>query len=140
MGHERQPEVNWCLVTTIMYAVASKGARSEKFNFRLPFVAHVRLCLRSLTSFVSRQVPLSSAVSRQIISEFRTLTDICDVLSSLDIAIGFLSSTGGPPDMLLNHYLGRVLRMPQQNGLRSLKVWPVNILLGAGCIKVGRTT
>ncbi|XP_068694638.1 E3 ubiquitin-protein ligase rnf213-alpha-like [Montipora foliosa] len=67
------------------------------------------------------QIPLSSAVSRQIITDFRSLTDICDVLSSLDIAIGFLSSTGGKPDMLLNEYLGRVLRMPQQNSLRSLK-------------------
>ena len=73
-------------------------------------------------SFVLCQVSLSSAVSRQIISDFRSLTDICDVLSSLDIAIGFLSSTGGPPDMLLNDYLGRVLRMPQQKSLRSLKV------------------
>ena len=74
-----------------------------------------KLCL-------SCQVPLSSAVSSQILGEFRSLTDICDVLSSLDIAIGFLSSTGGAPDMLLNHYLQHVLRMPQQNSLRSLKV------------------
>lgn len=71
--------------------------------------------------FVFSQVPLSSAVSRQVISEFRSLTDICDVLSSLDIAIGFLSSTGGSPERLLSDYLGRVLRM-QQNTLRSLKV------------------
>lgn len=73
-------------------------------------------------SFAFSQVPLSSAVSHQILGEFRSLTDICDVLSSLDIAIGFLSSTGGSPDMLLNHYLQRVLRMPHQNSLRSLKV------------------
>ncbi|CAH3189324.1 unnamed protein product [Porites lobata] len=66
------------------------------------------------------QVPLSSAVSRQVISEFRSLTDICDVLSPLDIAIGFLSSTGGAPERLLSNYLGGVLRM-QQNTLRSLK-------------------
>ena len=70
---------------------------------------------------VFSKVPLSSAVSRQVISEFRSLTDICDVLSSLDIAIGFLSSTGGAPERLLSNYLGRVLRM-QQNTLRSLKV------------------
>ena len=74
--------------------------------------------------FVFSQVPLSSAVSRQVISEFRSLTDICDVLSSLDIAIGFLSSTGGAPERLLSNYLGRVLRM-QQNTLRSLKVYIV---------------
>ena len=72
--------------------------------------------------FVFSQVALSSAVSRQVISEFRSLTDICDVLSSLDIAIGFLSSTGGAPDRLLSNYLGRVLRM-QENTLRSLKVY-----------------
>ena len=71
--------------------------------------------------FVFSQVALSSAVSRQVISEFRSLTDICDVLSSLDIAIGFLSSTGGAPERLLSNYLEGVLRM-QQNTLRSLKV------------------
>ncbi|XP_078381354.1 E3 ubiquitin-protein ligase rnf213-alpha-like isoform X3 [Oculina patagonica] len=74
----------------------------------------------SVKAKVHPQVSLSSAVSHQILGEFRSLTDICDVLSSLDIAIGFLSSTGGSPDMLLNHYLQRVLRMPQ-NSLRSLK-------------------
>ena len=72
--------------------------------------------------FAPFQVPLRSAVSHQILGEFRSLTDICDVLFSLDIAIGFLSSTGGSPDMLLNHYLQNVLRMSQQNNLRSLKV------------------
>ena len=74
--------------------------------------------------FVFSQVALSSAVSRQVISEFRSLTDICDALSSLDIAIGFLSSTGGAPERLLSNYLERVLRM-QQNTLRSLKVYIV---------------
>ncbi|XP_020616489.1 E3 ubiquitin-protein ligase RNF213-like [Orbicella faveolata] len=75
----------------------------------------------SVKAKVHPQVPLSSAVSHQILGEFRSLTDICDVLSSLDIAVGFLSSTGGSPDMLLNHYLQHVLRMPHQNSLRSLK-------------------
>lgn len=65
---------------------------------------------------------MSSAVSSQILGEFRSLTDVCDVLSSLDIAIGFLSSTGGSPEKLLKDYLQHVLRMPQQNSLRSLKV------------------
>ncbi|XP_067056125.1 E3 ubiquitin-protein ligase rnf213-alpha-like isoform X2 [Acropora muricata] len=68
-----------------------------------------------------RQYPLNSTVSRQIITEIRSLTDICDVLSSLDIAIGFLSSTGGKSDMLLEEYLREVLRMDEQNCLRSLK-------------------
>ena len=72
--------------------------------------------------FVSNQYPLNSTVSRQIITEIRSLTDICDVLSSLDIAIGFLSSTGGKSDMLLEEYLREVLRMDEQNCLRSLKV------------------
>ena len=77
----------------------------------------------SKNNCLSCQVPLSSAVSSQILGEFRSsLTDVCDVLSSLDIAIGFLSSTGGSPEKLLNDYLQHVLRMPQQNSLRSLKV------------------
>ena len=65
---------------------------------------------------------MNSAVSSQILGEFRSLTDVCDVLTSLDIAIGFLSSTGGSPEKPLKDYLQHVLRMPQQNSLRSLKV------------------
>ncbi|PFX29705.1 E3 ubiquitin-protein ligase RNF213 [Stylophora pistillata] len=95
--------------------------KHERFAFSKD--AQLDSVFTSVKNKVRPQVPLSSAVSSQILGEFRSsLTDVCDVLSSLDIAIGFLSSTGGSPEKLLNDYLQHVLRMPQQNSLRSLKV------------------
>ncbi|XP_022783821.1 E3 ubiquitin-protein ligase rnf213-alpha-like [Stylophora pistillata] len=94
--------------------------KDERFAFSKD--AQLDSVFTSVKNKVRPQVPLSSAVSSQILGEFRSsLTDVCDVLSSLDIAIGFLSSTGGSPEKLLNDYLQHVLRMPQQNSLRSLK-------------------
>ena len=55
--------------------------------------------------------------------EFRSnLSDIYDSLTSLNIAISFLSSTGGRENMLVSDYLHQVLRMPKEAGLRSGKV------------------
>lgn len=94
--------------------------KDERFAFSKD--AQLDSVFTSVKNKVRPQVPLSSAVSSQILGEFRSsLTDVCDVLSSLDIAIGFLSLTGGSPEKLLNDYLQHVLRMPQQNSLRSLK-------------------
>ncbi|XP_027055365.1 E3 ubiquitin-protein ligase RNF213-like isoform X2 [Pocillopora damicornis] len=93
--------------------------KDERFAFSKD--AQLDSVFTSVKNKVRPQVPLSSAVSSQILGEFRSLTDVCDVLSSLDIAIGFLSSTGGSPEKLLKDYLQHVLRMPQQNSLRSLK-------------------
>ena len=56
----------------------------------------------------------------QIISDLRSsLSEVCDVLSSLDIAIGFLSSSGGQTGMPLKWYLHEVLKLPRERGLRS---------------------
>ena len=68
-------------------------------------------------------MPISSAVSAQILSEFRSsLSDVCDVLTVIEVALSFLSSAGGKPEMLVSEYLHRVLRMPGDAGLRSPKV------------------
>ena len=65
---------------------------------------------------------LTRPVQDQILSELNQLTDVCDVLKSLHIAIGFLSSAGGNPSMSLHDYLHSGLRMTQKNGLKSGKV------------------
>ena len=76
-------------------------------------------------------MPISAAVSAQILSDFHSsLSEVCDVLSVVQIALGFLSSAGGKPEMLLSEYLHHVLRMTGDTGLRSPKViwhekWPV---------------
>ena len=66
------------------------------------------------------QDSLSRAIEGQIISDLRSsLSEVCDVLSSLDIAIGFLSSSGGQTEMELKWYLHGVLKLPRERGLRS---------------------
>ncbi|KAL9988411.1 hypothetical protein ACROYT_G002849 [Oculina patagonica] len=66
------------------------------------------------------QESISRVIEGQIIVDFRSsLTDICDVLSSLDIAIGFLASSGGQPERPLKWYLHEVLKLPKERGLKS---------------------
>ena len=66
------------------------------------------------------QDSISRAIEGQIISDLRSsLSEVCDVLSSLDIAIGFLSSSGGQTGMQLKWYLHAVLKLPRERGLRS---------------------
>ena len=66
------------------------------------------------------QDSISRATEGHIISDLRSsLSEICDVLSSLDIAIGFLSSSGGQTGMQLKWYLHGVLKLPRERGLRS---------------------
>lgn len=57
-----------------------------------------------------------------ILDELRHLNEVCDVKTSLEIAIGFLASSGGRPDQTITEYLHDVLRMPREKGLRSRKV------------------
>ena len=75
------------------------------------------------------QVELSRPVQDQILNELNQLTDVCDVLKSLHIAIGFLSSAGGDPSMPVQEYLHSGLKMAQKDGLKSGKVNRCNTLI-----------
>jgi len=77
------------------------------------------------------QEPISRVIEGQIISDFRcSLSDVCDVLSSLDIAIGFLASSGGQKERPLNWYLHEVLKLPKERGLKSPTVRIVQYIAG----------
>jgi hypothetical protein len=56
------------------------------------------------------------------LNELNQLTDVCDALKSLHIAIGFLSSAGGDPSRSIRDYLHSGLKMTLTNGLKSGKV------------------
>ncbi|XP_015765613.1 PREDICTED: E3 ubiquitin-protein ligase RNF213-like [Acropora digitifera] len=77
----------------------------------------------SVFASLAEKIPqdsMSRAIEGQIISDLRSsLSEVCDVLSSLDIAIGFLSSSGGQTEMELKWYLHGVLKLPRERGLRS---------------------
>ncbi|XP_046860854.1 E3 ubiquitin-protein ligase RNF213-like [Xenia sp. Carnegie-2017] len=67
------------------------------------------------------QIKLSRPVKDQILSELNQLTDVCDVLKSLHNVIGFLSSAGGNPGMLISEYMKSALKIDPRNGLKSGK-------------------
>ena len=70
--------------------------------------------------FLHLQDAISRAIEGQIITDLRSsLSEVCDVLSSLEIAIGFLSSSGGQTGMQLKWYLHGVLKLPRERGVRS---------------------
>ncbi|PFX19443.1 E3 ubiquitin-protein ligase RNF213 [Stylophora pistillata] len=72
---------------------------------------------------LSEKIPQESitrVIESQIIVDLRSsLSDVCDVMSSLDIAIGFLASSGGQPQRPLKWYLHEVLKLRKERGLKS---------------------
>ena len=79
--------------------------------------------LRHFTPSVFLKESISRVVESQIINDLRSsLSDVCDVMSSLDIAIGFLASSGGQPERPLKWYLHEVLKLPKDRGLKSATV------------------
>ena len=44
------------------------------------------------------------------------------MLKTLQVAIGFLASAGGLPDMLIGEYLHTALKISEKDGLKSAKV------------------
>ncbi|XP_077980129.1 E3 ubiquitin-protein ligase rnf213-alpha-like [Glandiceps talaboti] len=61
------------------------------------------------------QEKLSRAPQHQILSDIRSFTDICDLLACLDIAIGFVASTGGNGDVMIGSYLNDTLDFGTDN-------------------------
>lgn len=64
---------------------------------------------------------MSACVKKHILSELRDLTDVYNVLSLLDIVIGFVVSTGGCPEMLIHSYMHDALKLPAESSLVSPK-------------------
>ncbi|XP_062580329.1 E3 ubiquitin-protein ligase rnf213-alpha-like [Saccostrea cucullata] len=58
-----------------------------------------------------KQVPLNTAVAKQISTEFRRYQDICDALDKLDIVIRFLQSVGGQGNTMLDDFMRHSLKM-----------------------------
>lgn len=65
------------------------------------------------------QEPITRVVGNRIVDDLRSsLSDVSDVLLSLDIAIGFLAS-GGQPEKRLKWFLHEELKLPEERGLKS---------------------
>ena len=69
------------------------------------------------------QEPIESRIRTQILSELKDLGNISDLLSTLEMAIGFLSTAGGDPERKIFDYLKNVLHLSDgKSNLKSKKV------------------
>ena len=67
--------------------------------------------------------PIQEHIRTQILSELKDLRDVSDLLSMLEMAIGFLSTVGGNPEMKISDYLKTVLLLSEgKSSLKSKKV------------------
>ncbi|XP_019896923.2 E3 ubiquitin-protein ligase rnf213-alpha isoform X2 [Esox lucius] len=67
------------------------------------------------------QVPLPSQALPTLAGELQSYNDVCEALSTLEVALGFLAMTGGEPHIQLGNYLEDVLQMGGQTAPHILK-------------------
>lgn len=65
--------------------------------------------------------PIQGHNRTQILSELKDLNDVSDLLSMLEMAIGFLSRTGGNPEMKISYYLKTVLLLSEGKSSPKIK-------------------
>lgn len=57
-----------------------------------------------------------------VAAKLQSYSEVCEALSTLEVALGFLAMTGGEPHMQLSTYLEEVLQMGSQTPPHILKV------------------
>ncbi|XP_020560953.1 E3 ubiquitin-protein ligase RNF213 isoform X3 [Oryzias latipes] len=68
-----------------------------------------------------KQESLQNLTLVSIAGELQSYSEVCEALSTLEVALGFLAMTGGEPHMQLSHYLEEVLQMGNQVAQHILK-------------------
>uniref|UniRef100_A0A3B3YP08 RING-type E3 ubiquitin transferase n=1 Tax=Poecilia mexicana TaxID=48701 RepID=A0A3B3YP08_9TELE len=68
-----------------------------------------QIILRDVKSKVAQTLTLFS-----VAGELHSYSEVCEALSTLEVALGFLAMTGGEPHMQLSRYLEEVLQMGNQ--------------------------
>uniref|UniRef100_A0A3Q3WP76 Uncharacterized protein n=1 Tax=Mola mola TaxID=94237 RepID=A0A3Q3WP76_MOLML len=68
------------------------------------------------------QEPPQTLVLLTVAGELHSYSEVCEALSTLEVALGFLATTGGEPHMQLSCYLEEVLQMANQMAPHILKV------------------
>ena len=69
-------------------------------------------------------------------AELQSYSEVCEALTTVEVALGFLAMTGGDPHMQLSGYLEEVLQMKDQTAPHVLKVSP-SVCLSV-CLSVRR--
>ncbi|KAM9745174.1 E3 ubiquitin-protein ligase rnf213-alpha-like isoform 2-T2 [Menidia menidia] len=68
-----------------------------------------------------KQEPLQALTLVSVAGELQSYSEVCEALSTLEVALGFLAMTGGEPHMQLSRYLEEVLQMGNQMAQHILK-------------------
>ncbi|XP_035389185.1 E3 ubiquitin-protein ligase rnf213-alpha-like isoform X2 [Electrophorus electricus] len=67
------------------------------------------------------QEPLMPLISSGLVTELQGLSDVCEALGAIEVALGFLAMTGGDEHMPLEDYLERRLQMGHHTAPHVLK-------------------
>ena len=67
-------------------------------------------------------MPLPSRALSTLVGELKSYNEVCEALSTVEVALGFLAMTGGEPHMELGSYLEEVLQMGDQTAPHILTV------------------
>lgn len=68
------------------------------------------------------QEPLQNLTQFEVSRELHSYSEVCEALSTLEVALGFLAMAGGQPDMELSCYLEKELQMGNQLAPHIIKV------------------
>ncbi|KAK0137548.1 E3 ubiquitin-protein ligase rnf213-alpha [Merluccius polli] len=71
------------------------------------------------------QEALQSLTSYSLAAELQSYSEVCEALSTVEVALGFLAMTGGDPHMQVACYLEEVLQMQDQIATHVLKALSV---------------
>ncbi|XP_017280867.1 E3 ubiquitin-protein ligase rnf213-alpha [Kryptolebias marmoratus] len=70
-----------------------------------------------------KQEPLQTLTLFSVAGELHSYSEVCEALSTLEVALGFLAMTGGEPHMQLSTYLEEVLQMGNQMAQHIIKAF-----------------
>ncbi|CAB1350129.1 unnamed protein product [Coregonus sp. 'balchen'] len=68
-----------------------------------------------------QQEPLPILTLSALAGELQSYSEVCEALSTVEVALGFLAMTGGEPQLQLERYLEEVLQMGDQTAPHILK-------------------
>ncbi|KTF94632.1 hypothetical protein cypCar_00035528 [Cyprinus carpio] len=69
------------------------------------------------------QEPLHAVTQHNLVKELQSYSDVCEALSTVELALGFLAMTGGEPHVQLATYLEEVLQMTDNMAPQVLKAF-----------------
>uniref|UniRef100_A0A3B5M1E9 RING-type E3 ubiquitin transferase n=1 Tax=Xiphophorus couchianus TaxID=32473 RepID=A0A3B5M1E9_9TELE len=81
-----------------------------------------KIILRDVKTKV-KQEPLQTLTLFSVAGELHSYSEVCEALSTLEVALGFLAMTGGEAHMQLSCYLEEVLQMGNQVAQHIVKVF-----------------